>query len=42
MLSQEETEIFEALDGWLSQKKNWRDTANKVSILDMEPAERSQ
>ena len=42
MLSKEETEIIEALDGWLSQEKLWRDRENKVSILDMDPAERSQ
>ncbi len=42
MLSKEEIEIIEALDGWLSQQKKWRSMENEVSIIDIQPAERRQ
>ena len=42
MLSKEEKEIIEALEGWLSLEKLEHNGEDKVSILDMVPAERQK
>ena len=42
MLSKDEREIIEFLDGWLSEKVQWQTTKDRVSIGDLEPHERSR
>ncbi len=41
MLSKEEREIIEFLDGWLSEKIKWQTNKEQDSISDLEPSERT-
>jgi len=41
MLSKEEREIIEFLDGWLSEKIKWQTSKEQDSIADLEPSERT-